>query len=218
MTRFRHDLILRMIKLLDAVLVTIPFAMCWYLYYAKRVASPYYAKGDYLVVALFFVLFIIFGRVYDAFLMSMQRISEIIYEQFLAAAISDFIMYIVIWLLSKHLPNILPGVAALVGQVIMASIWAYNAHHAYFKTFPPQATAVIYDTRRGMERLIGKYGLDAKYKVVSTATAGECIENLSMLDGISTVFLSGIHSHDRNIILKYCVENNIYCICCPAHR
>lgn len=99
--------------------------------------------------------------------------------------------------------------AALVGQVIMASIWAYNAHHAYFNTFPPQATAVIYDTRRGMERLIGKYGLDAKYKVVSTATAGECIENLSMLDGISTVFLSGIHSHDRNIILKYCVENNI---------
>ena len=163
MTRFRHDLILRMIKLLDAVLVTIPFAMCWYLYYAKRVASPYYAKGDYLVVALFFVLFIIFGRVYDAFLMSMQRISEIIYEQFLAAAVSDFIMYIVIWLLSKQLPNILPGVAALVGQVIMASIWAYNAHHAYFKTFPPQATAVIYDTRRGMEQLIGKHGLDAKF-------------------------------------------------------
>lgn len=209
MTRFRHDLILRMTKLLDAVLVTIPFAMCWYLYYAKRVASPYYAMGDYLVVVLFFVLFIIFGRIYDAFLMSMQSISEIIYEQFLAAAVSDFIMYVVIWLLSKHLPNILPGVAALVGQVIMASIWAYNAHHAYFNTFPPQATAVIYDTRRGMERLIGKYGLDAKYKVVSTATAGECIENLSMLDGISTVFLSGIHSHDRNIILKYCVENNI---------
>ena len=72
MTRFRHDLILRMTKLLDAVLVTIPFAMCWYLYYAKRVASPYYAMGDYLVVALFFVLFIIFGRVYDAFLMSMH--------------------------------------------------------------------------------------------------------------------------------------------------
>lgn len=43
----------------------------------------------------------------------------------------------------------------------------------------------------------------------NTISAGECIENLSMLDGINTVFLSGIHSHDRNIILKYCVENNI---------
>ena len=209
MTRFKHDLILRIVKILDAVLVTIPFALCWYLYYAKHIASPFYAKGDYLVVALFFVLFIIFGRVYDAFLMSMQRISEIVYAQFLAAAVSDFIMYIVIWLLSKHLPNILPGVAALIGQVVLAAVWAYNAHHAYFKIFPPQATAVIYDTRQGTEKLIGKYGLDDKYKVVLTATADECIANLAMLDGVSTVFMSGIHSHDRNVILKYCVENNI---------
>lgn len=209
MTRFKHDLILRIIKIMDAVLVTVPFALCWYLYYAKHIASPFYAKGDYLVVALFFVLFIISGRVYDAFLMSMQRISEIVYAQFLAVAVSDFIMYIVIWLLSKHLPNILPGVAALVGQVILAAVWAYNAHHAYFKIFPPQATAVIYDTRQGTEKLIGKYGLDSKYKVVLTATADECIANLAMLDGVSTVFMSGIHSHDRNVILKYCVENNI---------
>lgn len=209
MTRFKHDLILRIIKTLDAVLITVPFALCWYLYYAKHIASPFYAKGDYLVVALFFVLFVIFGRVYDAFLMSMQRISEIVYAQFLAAAVSDFIMYIVIWLLSKHLPNILPGVAALIGQVVLAAVWAYNAHHAYFKIFPPQATAVIYDTRHGMEKLIGKYGLDTKYKVVLTATADECIANLAMLDGVSTVFMSGIHSHDRNVILKYCVENNI---------
>ena len=209
MTRFKHDLILRIIKTLDAVLMTVPFALCWYLYYAKHIASPFYAKGDYLVVALFFVLFIIFGRVYDAFLMSMQRISEIVYAQFLAVAVSDFIMYIVIWLLSKHLPNILPGIAALIGQVVLAAVWAYNAHHAYFKIFPPQATAVIYDTRQGMEKLIGKYGLDSKYKVVLTATADECIANLAMLDGVSTVFMSGIHSHDRNEILKYCVENNI---------
>ena len=209
MTRFKHDLILRIIKIMDAVLVTVPFALCWYLYYAKHIASPFYAKGDYLVVALFFVLFIIFGRVYDAFLMSMQRISEIVYAQFLAVAVSDFIMYIVIWLLSKHLPNIMPGVAALIGQVILAAVWAFNAHHAFFKIFPPQATAVIYDTRQGMEKLIGKYGLDTKYKVVLTTTADECIANLAMLDGVSTVFMSGIHSHDRNVILKYCVENNI---------
>ena len=123
MTRFRHDLILRMIKLLDAVLVTIPFAMCWYLYYAKRVASPYYAKGDYLVVALFFVLFIIFGRVYDAFLMSMQRISEIIYEQFFGGCGQRFYHVCRDLAFVQAPANILPGVAALVGQVIMASIW-----------------------------------------------------------------------------------------------
>lgn len=43
MTRFRHDLILRMTKLLDAVLVTIPFAMCWYLY-NERIVRNFFCK------------------------------------------------------------------------------------------------------------------------------------------------------------------------------
>lgn len=120
MFKFKHDLLLRMIKLVDAVLMTIPFALCWYLYYSDRTASPFYAKGNLIVVLLFLVLFVIFGRIYDAFMMSIQRISEIVYAQFLAVAVSDLIIYVVICLLSKGLTNLLPGIAALVGQIILA--------------------------------------------------------------------------------------------------
>ena len=209
MTKFKHDLLLRIVKILDAALITIPFALCWYLYYAERVYSPFYSKGNILVVALFFVAYITFGRIYDAFRMSMQRVSEVIYAQFLAAGASDLLMYVVIWLLTKHLPNILPGVAALTGQILLAVIWAFGANKWYFSTFPPQETAVIYDVRHGMEKLISQYGMDNKYKVVLTASAEEYLNDLSMLNGIKVVFLSGIHSHDRNIILKYCIANSI---------
>lgn len=209
MTKFKHDLLLRIVKVLDAALITIPFALCWYLYYAERVYSPFYSKGNILVVALFFVAYITFGRIYDAFRMSMQRVSEVIYAQFLAAGASDLLMYVVIWLLTKHLPNILPGVAALIGQILLAVVWAFGANKWYFSTFPPQETAVIYDVRHGMEKLISQYGMDNKYKVVLTASAEECLNDLSMLNGIKVVFLSGIHSHDRNIILKYCIANSI---------
>lgn len=209
MTKFQHDLALRVVKILNAVMVTIPFALCWYLYYANRVDAPFYAKGNYLVVALFFILYIEFGRVYDAFQVSIQRVSELVYSQFLAAFVANFIMYIVTWLLSKLLPNPLPFLAVLAGQVLLSFSWALNVHRWYFSTFPPRPTAVIYDTRHGMEHLIGQYGLDKKFKVVLTVIAQECIDDLSILDGVDTVFLSGIHSHDRNTILKYCVENNI---------
>lgn len=60
-----------------------------------------------------------------------------------------------------------------------------------------------------MEQLIGQYGLGEKYNVVLTTTAQECMNDLSMLDGVTTVFMSGICSHERNVILKYCVNNNI---------
>ena len=215
MTKFKHDLLLRIVKIADAVLITIPFALCWLLYYAGRIASPFYAKGNYLVIAFFFVLYIVFGRVYDAFLMSMNRISETIYSQALAAMVADGIMYIVIWLLSKHLPNLLPGIVAIAGQIALAAVWAYNANHWYFKTFKPQRTAIIYDERTGMTKLIEEYGLKGKYDVQKTATARDCVADVAMLEDMQTVFLSGIRSHDRNIIIKYCIANDINVLVIP---
>lgn len=209
MNKFEHRLLLRIVKVLDAAMVTVPFALCWMLYYADRVDAPFYAKGNWLVIALFFILYIIFGRVYDAFLISINRISEIIYSQALAFLVSDGIMYIVIWLLSKHLPNVIPGLMAIVGQLVLASLWALLAHKWYFATFPARVTAIIYDMRKGMTDLIESYGLDAKYDVKMTAHVDECIANLSMLHDMQTVFLSGIHSHERNIIIKYCVAHDI---------
>lgn len=209
MNKFEHRLLLRIVKVLDAAMVTVPFALCWMLYYADRVDAPFYAKGNWLVIALFFIVYIIFGRVYDAFLISINRISEIIYSQALAFLVSDGIMYIVIWLLSKHLPNVIPGLMAIVGQLVLASLWALLAHKWYFATFPARVTAIIYDMRKGMTDLIESYGLDAKYDVKMTAHVDECIANLSMLHDMQTVFLSGIHSHERNIIIKYCVAHDI---------
>lgn len=209
MSKFKHDLLLRIVKIADTVMITIPFALCWYFYYADRIASPYYAKGDYLVIALYLIFYIVIGRVYDGFSMSTQRISEIIYSQAIAAAVCDCIMYLVIWLLSKNFPNLLPGLAAYACQFLMAGVWACCASRWYFRTFPPRPTAIIYDERHGMQKLINEYGLSSKYNVQITATADECVQNLDMIAGMKTVFISDIHSHERNIILKYCIANGI---------
>lgn len=209
MNKFTHDLLLRIVKTLDAILITMPFAACWLLYYAQRVATPRYSRIDWLMIALFFFLYIKFGRVYDAFLMSMNRISEIIYSQTLAAMVSDGIMYVVIWLMSKELPNLLPVLVAIAVQAILAVVWAYFANHWYFRTFRPQPTAIIYDERNEMKQLIESYGLAKKYDVQIKESAGHCVADVEMLKGMKTVFLSGVHSHDRNVIIKYCVANDI---------
>ena len=139
----------------------------------------------------------------------MQRVSELMYGQVLAAMATDGIFYIVICLMATKLCNLLPGIAAIAGQFVMAGIWSAVAHRWYYKAFPPQPTTVVYDVRRGMEKLIQDYGLDSKYEVKKVLSVEECLEDLSVLDGMKTVFLSGVHSHERNIILKYCVMNDI---------
>ena len=153
MSTFKHGLTLRIVKISDVVLVTIPFALCWYLYYAQRIYTPFYEKGNYGVIALLFVLYIAFGRVYDAFQLSMQRASELMYSQMLAICASDVILYVVTWLLTRHMPNCLPMLAAAAAQTVLTAAWSFLANRWYFSVFPPQPTAVIYDTRQGVENL-----------------------------------------------------------------
>lgn len=209
MSRMQHDMKVGTAKVVNPILLTLPFLGVWFLYYAARTASPYYYWGNWIVVALFFVLYILFCRIYDGFLISINRISEIVYSQALSSVISDFLLYAVICLLSKRLVNPLPLFGALVVQVLLSGLWAYCAHRWYFSKFPAKRTAVIYDVREGLERLVEEYGLEKKFKIQIAMNVQQALANKELLNQMDTVFLSGIHSHDRNILLKYCVEKDI---------
>lgn len=206
---FINEVALRLLKLLNAVLLTVPFAIGWFAYYAERIADPFYYMGNWLVIALFFVLYIVFGRVYGAFLISLNRISESVYSQALAACMANGIMYVVVCLLMKHLPNILPVLAVFAAQIVLSAVWSLGAHIVYYIMFPATKTIIVYDERQGMEKLIREYGFEKKFTVVKSLTVDNCIHNLDLLKNAQTVFVSGVHSHERNIILKYCVANGI---------
>lgn len=209
MKKIGHDIVLGFVKLLDLILLTLPFAVCWLGYYAERIAHPFYHRGNWLIIASFFVLYLAFSQIYDALLISFNQLSEMVYSQILAVLLADGVMFIVLCLLTRHFPNILPALAALVGQAGLAVLWSTFANKWYFSVFPAKPTAVIYDVRHGLERLVSEYGLDRKFDIQVTASAEECLNDIHMLDGMDTVFLSGIHSRDRNIFLKYCIDQDI---------
>lgn len=206
----RYKTALRIVKLLDVILLTIPFAFCWYGVYADKLADPFYEKGNWLILFLFAVLYIAYGRLYDGFQISLSRISELIGSQTLAVIIADGILYIVTALLFKGIPPILPMVATLATQILLSALWCKFAHRWYFRAFEAKKTAVIYDMREGMERLISQYGLSNKFDVVKTASVTEALEeNLEILKDVEVVFLCGVHSHERNIILKRCIAGGV---------
>ena len=87
MNKFKHDVLVGIVKILDPVLLTLPFMAAWFHYYASRLASPFYYWGNWVIVALFFILYVMFGKVYDGFMLSIIRISEMLYSQVFASAI-----------------------------------------------------------------------------------------------------------------------------------
>ncbi|WP_293839985.1 sugar transferase [uncultured Phascolarctobacterium sp.] len=190
-------------------LITMPFAWGWFNYYAQHIALPFYDRGNWVVVALYAVLYMIFGRVYGGFWISLNRISESVYSQALAVMMTSGIMYVVTVLLERQLPNIWPVLAAFAVQLVLSGLWSMAAHVAYYILFPATKTIIVYDERQGMEKLIQDYGFEKKFTVIKTLTVEQCIANIDLLHNAQTVFVSGVHSHERNIILKYCVKHGI---------
>lgn len=67
MKKIEHNIALRLVKALNLILMTAPFAACWYVYYSERTVSPYYAKGNWLIVALFAIIYFSYGKIFDGF-------------------------------------------------------------------------------------------------------------------------------------------------------
>ena len=209
MSQKKYQVSLRFVKILAVILVSIPFVVCWYLYYAEMLHTPFYKKGNWLVIALFIVVHTMLAKIYDAFRISTNRISDVIYSQSLSAFLADGILYVVIWLLMRRFPNPLPGLAALATQVLLAALWAVWSHHWYFRHFPPKKSAIVFDKHYAIENLVQEYDMEKKFDIRLVIGVAECTEDLRLLDGMETVFISGVQSHERNLIMKYCVARGI---------
>lgn len=212
---FRKTLMLRSIKVSNVLLITAVYGVGWYIFNAGSIVSPFFRRGNYAVIALYLFFYATFGRIYDAFLVSYNRISEMVYSQILAFLEADVVLFIINWLLKKHLPSIPAYLLVLAVQIAVSILWSKCAHDWYFQHFQAKKTYIVWDMRRGMTDLINSYGLSHKFSVVGNCSAQECVEDLSVLDGMEVVFLSGVHSHDRNIIIKYCVANDITAFIIP---
>ncbi|UUM12843.1 sugar transferase [Clostridiaceae bacterium HFYG-1003] len=202
-------------KIVNMLLVLIPFIICWFFYYESRTIASHSKQVSALIILSFFFISYYFYQKLDCFRVSILQIRDIIFGQIIAVSISDGIMYILIWMLSIHLPNIIPGSITWVVQCIIAAIWSVFMHKAYFATHKPLKTIVIYDERTGMENLIHTYGLEKRFDIRKVYAVEDIINDLMKINGMEAVFLCGIRSSQRNIILKYCTYKGIKLLMIP---
>ena len=90
--RFKHDMLLETAKIFVVIEMTAVFSVVWLMFYADRIRTPYYFWGDVCIIALFMAAYIMLGKTYDAFMVSVAHVSETVYSQFLTILFTDFCM------------------------------------------------------------------------------------------------------------------------------
>ncbi|MCC6093982.1 MAG: exopolysaccharide biosynthesis polyprenyl glycosylphosphotransferase [Eubacterium sp.] len=213
--KFTHRLALRTVKLLNVLIMTTLFSIVWYQLLAEKLYSPFYTRGNWVIVVLYFILYYLFGKTYEAFLVSYNRISDMVLSQVLALVMTNFILLLITWLLVRGLYNPLPYLLLLGLQLTASVLWCTWAHRWYFKHFIAKRSVIIWDMRKGLKALINDGDMKVKFNIVGDYYATDVVNKVEnelgdeIFNGIETVFLTGVHSHDRNVIIKYCVEHNI---------
>ena len=211
-------LYIRLVKLMDLFLLTAIFAPVWGYCYAEKMTSPFFHWGNYVIVGLFFIINYLITKLYKGYALHLSRISDLVYSQTLATLIADGILYVIMTLVNRSFMSPLPLLLAFAAQSIIIIAWSLAAHRWYLSIHPPLKAVLVCDEyRMNVDHVMRSYHMDAHFKVTHVIDAGNALDNIhvSLIREAEAVFICGAHSHERNIIVKYCVSQNIPCYVIP---
>jgi len=202
-----------LIKFILLLVTTAVFGFIYYSFYSRNLYTPFYRRGDYVVIALFFMLYAVFSKLYGGFNLTVSRASELVYSLIITDILTHFFMYLILWLLIRYVPNVLPLLLCLVCCILISSIWAAIAVRITNRVLPPYRTLLIFDNKKA--RLKGEQiirNISWRFSLCGEIDASGRVD--TVLAEIrrqkpTAVLICGVPSTARNDILKYCIEKDI---------
>lgn len=220
----KQDFFLRFLKALIPFWNIMMFCYVWALYYNEQTFSGFWSQGLFICVLLYVLIYYAFGKLYHAFKTDIARISELMLSQFLAVGMSDFILYLMCYLMHMRFVNLIPALVAAVIQLAGTYV-LLTVNKSYFaKYIPAQKTVLIYGAKKqrqeghietSMDQFIQKLkkkhsGLfDIREVYPDTQKSAELIRKIAEYD---TVILCHVSQKLRARILAVCAGEgkNVY--------
>ncbi len=200
-------------KALLILLVTADFAVIWYKFYEEEIYHSFYFYDNIAVIFVAMTLFLIFARLYGVFRLRISKAADLIYSNAVALLVTSFLMYCILILLFRRLPNVFPLLLFWSIGFALGVIWAYISVRLTRFVVPIQKVLILYDNEEArangqyiIEKIPWRYTLIGQEHVAENVQ--ETIEKIRRYRP-NQVMLCGIHSTPRNSILKYCLENHI---------
>lgn len=201
---------LNLMKIFLILFQTALFLAVWFNFYQETMLHPYYYWGNWAMGGVFMVLYTLFARLYGGFQLNTSRTSEIIYSLVISSIFTDFSMYCLSCLLSYRLVNPLPLLGTWGIGFGFSVLWARLAILLNDHLFPPKRTYIIYDNEDAFESMSAVGKMSWKFAIAGTLNISEGLDEIfDVIQACDAVFLCGLHSSDRNTVLKFCIEHNI---------
>ncbi len=193
-------------------ILTIGYTFVWYNYYNSAMLKQFQfqKRGNWLTVALYVVILIIFSNVFGALKVGYLKKMNILYSQILTILAVNVITYVQISLIARKLVNPNPLLVLTAADFVAVAIWTFIASYIYSKLYPPRKLVIIYGSTLATELVYKMSTRYDKYTICYSINIDSGLEAiLEAIPSFEGVIICDVPSKIRNDILKFCYENSI---------
>lgn len=142
--RGKRDLLLKIMKMMVPFWNICIFGYVWALYYNERTAPEFWKQNMAVSLLLYLVIYLAFGKLYNAFKIGTYKIAELLFSQLLSFGIADLCLYLEGCLLHHGMITLAPGVVAVIVQFAGSMLLILLTKRYFARYIPPQRTLLVY--------------------------------------------------------------------------
>lgn len=216
----RREYFRRIVMFILASLVVLAqsalFAVVWYLYYRRLIFEPFWNKGNWVLVAMYALLLILFSRLFGGLRVGYLKRLDDIYSLALAGICSNVVIYLQITLINRWFLSPIPLLIMTLVQFCVIVVWTFGSRYIFNHLYGARRILVIYGDRKPdqlikkMEARKDKYNISGQVHI----DAGEKVI-YQMMRKYEAVIIWDLPSQIRNKYLKYCFAHSIRCYITP---
>ena len=182
----------------------------WTYHYNRIIQEPFWYRGNFLLAGVYGGILLLLHQLYGGLKIGYLRRNNVIYSQSIALFLVNVFAYVELVLIDKKMHNVLPLMLLFLADLLATVVWAFLFQWLYNLAFPPRELLVVYGERpvfNIMEKLNSR---DDKYVMAGAIRLDKGIDKIMReASKFGGVLIGDLPSHDRNLILKRCYDQNI---------
>ena len=188
----------------------------WYTYYSETIVLPFYRRGNWTLIGIYYVLIAIFFKTYGGFKLGYLKKTDMLYSQIISIVCVNTVAYFMISLIGRDFMAFVPIVQLTFTDFGIIAIWTVLSGKLYFLLYPPRKLIILYGSSQAASLVLKMSQRIDKYMICESISVSEPQEKIQeLILKYEGVIVCDIPAELRNKYLKFCFEKSVRAYIAP---
>ena len=178
----------------------------------------YYSNGYLVFFGLYLALFMVIGRLFDAFELGDATTTDLFLSYSLVLLVTNFFMYLILCLITLKVLPVLPFTILMIVDIIFAAWLLYTENRYIRNNFPPLKVVAIYgEDHYGLISKLNNIR-DLSMSVIRTVDLKDLnYRHLDkLLEGADGIVTLDVHHENKKKLFKACYDRKLLIFDVPS--